>query len=232
MFKQKLKLFFQEYRWLILMSVIFLIAYNFLNFATTYHFNSPDEAQYFYTAKSYAETWQMNYSEPLNDIAGGLVRLRGMDFDSDRILPAIVVGFPMIYGLFGKLLGSNAIIFFTPILAVIGVWFFYLLIKHVFDDRKLALISSFLLFIQPAWWYYSSRAMFNNIAFLVFLISGIYFLLKALDRNNANLYILAGMGIGLALITRLSEMVWVGTALIIILVANRKKINWTGVEAN
>ncbi|MFA7662305.1 MAG: glycosyltransferase family 39 protein, partial [Patescibacteria group bacterium] len=204
------------------------LAYCFLNFSTTYHFNSPDEVQYFNFAKNYSQTWQMNYTEPLNEIANGTIKPRWMESKGDQVFPGIVVGFPMIYGLLAKLFSWQAIIYLTPILAIIGVWFFYLLIEYIFDDKRLALLSSFLLFIQPAWWYYASRTMFNNIAFLTFLLAGIYLLLKALDNKKACLYCVSGIMIGLALITRLSEIIWVGMAFILILVLKRNKINWLG----
>lgn len=226
--KEKLKSFWKEFSWLIVLSILFLVIYNFLNLVIPYEFNSPDETQYFSFAKIYAETGAMEYYNPLIEFGGELIRLRGTNTVGLSVVPGAVMGFSMIAGLLAKFFGLGAIVFLTPLAAIAGVWFFYLLVKHIFVDKKIAFWASFLLLINPAWWYYATRSMFNNVFCVAVAIAGFYFLLKALEKRKKCLYILSGIAFGLALITRLSEIVWLGMAVILILFLNQRKIDWAG----
>jgi hypothetical protein len=194
------------------------------------------------------------YTEPLEASANSLIRPRSVNVVADKIVPGSFYGLYFIYGKLGQIFGSNSIVYLTPFFAVLGIVFFYLLIALVFG-RNVALISALLAYVFPGWIYFANRSMFHNVLFVSLLIVGLYLLVKVLFNQTDNppdrragrkqttgqsfitrqspvvsylLYSLAGFFIGLALITRLSELAWVVLLVLIILLLNFRKINWLG----
>lgn len=76
---------------------------------------------------------------------------------------------------FVKILGLNELAVRLPsvILGTLSVYFLFLLVKKVFDDERLALISSFLLSISP-WAIHFSRGGWETNAATFFIIVGVY----------------------------------------------------------
>jgi hypothetical protein len=130
--------------------------------------------------------------------------------------------------------------YLTPFLAALGIVFFYLLISRIFASQRIGLISAFLLASFPVYIYYTVRSMFHNVLFIVFLIFGIYFFVLALGEKRKDKIreelrakffkfkfeherffkiiaaLFSGIFIGLAIITRTSEIIWLLPALAII----------------
>jgi len=71
----------------------------------------------------------------------------------------------------------------AAIFGILGVWAFYLLIKELFENEKLALISVFVMAISP-WHIQYSRAAFEVTQLLFFLILGLFLFLKALKNGK------------------------------------------------
>ncbi len=210
-------------------------------------FNTPDEVLNYYFSSQYTRTDQLYYLEPLNISMDRVVFPRWALVVQDKITPGSFLGLDLIYGTLGKIFTKNVIPFLTPFFAILGVLFFYLLIK-IFFDKKIAFISAFLMFIFPGLWYYASRTMFNNVLFLSLFLGGLYFFIrlfyvnqqksevtlhfgnqnfKSVPRNSLFIILnsfLAGLFFGLALITRTSEIAWVALMLLVILIFYRKKI--------
>jgi len=142
------------------------------------------------------------------------------------------------YGQIGAIFGSAVIPFLTPFFAALGIIIFYALIKKIFFDR-VALISAFLLASFPVYIYYTVRSMFHNVLFIVLVLTGIYFIVLATGKRKEKdgeavkiswskkfltfkvnlkvwlqmfLAFLSGIFFGLALITRSSEIIWLGPA--------------------
>lgn len=218
---------------LIILAVIgfaFLLIYSWLFINIEPKFTSPDETANYYFIKLFAEKNQLRFYEPLNEIADGIVKPRSMGYVNGYTIPGSFLGIILIYGLVAKIFGSWIILYLTPLFSVIGVLFFYLFIKEIFSE-KIAFISSLLLFVLPPYWYYSSRGMFHNILFIDLLIIGLYFLIKALNlevniKSKWLFFCLAGFFIGLSLITRTSEITWVGLVTIILFIIYHKKVRW------
>jgi len=216
---------------LALVGIVFLFVYSWLFIGTEAKFTSPDETANYHFIKLVAEKNQLRFYEPLNEVTDGLVRPRSMGFVDGFTVPGSFLGIILIYGILAKVFGTGIILYLTPIISVIAVLFFYLLIKEIFD-KKIAFISSLLLFILPPFWYYSTRGMFHNILFISLLIIGFYFFVKFLtaisNRKRATSLniLLSGFFIGLALITRTSEVIWVGIILLVLIIVNRSKFGW------
>ncbi|XOU94780.1 MAG: hypothetical protein ACNFW9_01805 [Candidatus Kerfeldbacteria bacterium] len=210
--------------------IVFVIIYSWLYSGIEPKFSSPDEtANYFFT-NLFANESQLKYYEPLNQLVDGVVMPRSMGFVDGYTVPSSFLGMIIIFGLIAKVLGTGIILLLTPIFSVIGVIFFYLLLKNIFT-KNIAFISSLLLFFLPTYWLYSSRGMFHNILFISLLIIGFYYLVlllrgKASNKKMILFSSLSGFFLGLSIITRMSEIVWVGLIVLVLLVYKRNKLDW------
>ena len=224
----------------ILIALIFFVAAASYNFITQkdglIKWNSPDETANYYFAKSYAAGNDLAKFEPADVIANDLVIPRSFKSENGWLKPVSFLGIILIYGEIGALTSPALIPYLTPFFAALGIIFFYLLIKRLFNSR-IALISSALLAVFPVYLYYSVRSMFHNVLFLVLLIIGFYFLTLTLDKVYSyilrpNIFswrlpknvlwgwvytFLSGLFIGLAVVTRSSELLWLVPVLGIII---------------
>ncbi len=229
---------------LILIGIVFLLIYSFLAFALPVSWeaqpklilNSPDETSNLFYAGQFANESSLQFEEQANQVADGLVTPRSMRVINGQTVPAGFLGLPIIYGLIAKIVGTCSIPFLTPIIGVIGLIFFYLLIKEIFE-RGVAFLATLFAFILPAFWYYSTKSMMPNVAFVSFFIIALYFLIKITSNTEARsnihsgyasrrvlYYILFGLFLALSLMIRTSEIVWVGLLVLIVLLVNFKKI--------
>jgi 4-amino-4-deoxy-L-arabinose transferase-like glycosyltransferase len=167
-----------------------------------------------------------------------MVMPRSFRSDAGWLKPVSFLGIILMYGSLGSVFGSAVIPFLTPFFAALGIIIFYLLIKKIISDR-VALISAFLLATFPVYIYYSIRSMFHNVLFVVLVLCGIYFVVLAAGKKRVKseeivkvsiykkfftirlgllswLKMLAafvgGAFMGLALITRSSEIIWLAPA--------------------
>lgn len=217
---------------LIFFAVIFFFIYSWFYLGTaveTAKFNSPDEAANYFFIKNYVSEGSLKIFEPLNLTTGGIIHPRSITTVGGYLVPGSFLGLILIYGLLAKIFTLGVIWWLTPFFALAAVLFFYGIIKNIFD-RRIALWSSFLLLVHPAFWYYASRGFFPNILFISFLLAGFYFLVghkksKAWVLNYLD-YILAGLFFGLALTVRLSEIIWVSAAFLLLFLIYRKNIKW------
>lgn len=241
---------------LTILAIVFFFVYSYLpisqvkwqydNHITniSLRFNTPDEVINYYFTSQYAETGELYYFEPLDRFMNRVIFPRWALVVNGKITPGNFLGIDLIYGTLAKVFSpeqpESVIPFLTPLFAVIGVLFFYLLIK-LFFEKRVAFVSALLIFVFPGFWYYSSRTMFHNILFLSLLIISLYFLLRLMRGNDYNaeehgilrgktrkgllvLSVLTGLFFGLALITRTSEIVWVFLAVLAILIFYRKNL--------
>ncbi len=138
-------------------------------------FLSPDEnANYVFTTL-YRSSNSLTFYEKYNLVAEDIIIPRSYYGHNGNIKPVSFLGMTIIYGNLANIFGPGIIPFLTPFFASVGLLFYYLLIRLLFG-RKNALISFFLLFSFPVFFYYSARSMFHNILFLVFFIISLYFL--------------------------------------------------------
>jgi hypothetical protein len=225
---QEFKIWFKNnYRifCLVFLALIFFFFYSWLSLTTPLKFNSPDETANYFFIKQFVLTGEPKYLEPLNFDFGGIFHPRSTNVAGGFIVPGSFLGLILIYGCIAKIVGLWLVPYLTPLISVIAVLFFYGIIKKVFS-AKIAFISALLFFLHPAIFYYASRGLFNNLLFLDLFIIGFYYLLnlKAVGWRA----ILAGLLIGLALVTRPVEVLWVGPILLVLFLLYHKNINWRG----
>lgn len=221
--------------------IVFFLATSSFNYLTQtpdyVKWSSPDETANYFFSKSLSEGQGLSFFDQAAIIGDNMVMPRSVRSDAGWLKPVSFLGIILVYGSLGSIFGVPILPFLTPAFAALGIIFFYLLIKKIFNPR-LALISSFLLASFPVYIYYTVRSMFHNVLFIVLLIIGIYFLISSTSkfknfRVNFNdflkkeiwlkflssrfsgqrffgflLAFLGGIFIGLAAITRTSEMIW------------------------
>ena len=194
---------------------------------------SPDATANYIFTKLYAETGEINIFEKYNLYAEDLIHPRSIRSDYGEMKPVSFLGIILIYGKIGSILGSGVIPYPTPFFASLAIIFFYLLIKNIFG-KNTALISTFLLASFPPFIYYTSRSMFHNVLFISLLIIGLYFaVIMTKKRVGKKRYwsllfsALAGLFIGFSMISRSSELLWLGPILFISWILNIKKIGFS-----
>jgi len=209
--------------------IIFFFIYSFLIFGNSLaKFTWPDETANYFFIKNYIEHSNFSVVEPLNEIGSDLIKPRSFNVYNHNLVPGSFLGLLLIYGLIGKIVGLGLVQFLTPLLAILAGLFFYKLMLKVFD-AKIAFISSLLFFINPAWWYYANFAMLPNISFITFILIGLYFLLKVdrdKEQKNWLWVILGAFFIGLALIIRTNEFLWILGSLMFLAICYFRKIKW------
>jgi MFS family permease len=227
----------KEITFLIVAVVVAFLIYSSFYLSLPPKFNSPDETANYFFAKLYADNGILRVLEPLNFVSEGRAHPRSTAAVGGYIVPGGFLGIILLYGWLAKIFGLKIIFILTPLFACLAVFCFYEIIKKIFNSR-IALWSSLLLLVHPAFWYYSARGLFPNVLFVSLLIFGFYFLIcqeKLIAiGENAYLrkwggyinYILAGLFFGLALTVRLSEIIWIGGALFLLFIVYKNKVNW------
>lgn len=210
--------------------IIFFFIYSFLAFTHPAKFNSPDETVNYYFTKLFAEQSQLSYAEELGALSDNIIHPRAIIPSGNKLVPMGFWGGSFIYGLIAKILGLGIVLFLTPIFSVLAALAFYGLIKKIFT-QKIAFVAALLLLIQPAFWYYSTRGLFSNILFVDLLLIGLYFILakdaltKPFNKNKIISLFLGCLFLGLSLIVRPSEVIWLAAALLILLIFYFRQIS-------
>ncbi len=188
--------------------------------------SSPDENANYVFTKLYTQTGELKIFEKYNLYADDVIHPRSFRSDDGQLKPVSFLGIILVYGTIAKLTTYEAIPYLTPFFASIGIIIFYLSIKKLFG-RKNAFLSALLLVSFPPFFYYTTRSMMHNILFTVMLLMGLYFTFWMFTKNNwLNLFFsaLSGFFIGLAVITRTSELLWLTPILCIMWIFNFKKV--------
>ncbi len=171
-------------------------------------YNSPDEAANAFFATRLAQGSWLPLVEPLNQLVGRpLIHPRSTIVYNQQIMPASFLGWPLLAGSIGRLAGNGALPYITPLFALFGLGFLYLITKQLLNQRA-AIITTLLVALQPAFWYYHSRSFFHNAVFVDLLLVAVWLGLKIIKTNKYGWYLLLGLISGLALSVRTAEIFW------------------------
>jgi hypothetical protein len=214
--------------------IVVILAIIFFSISSSYNliaqspdyvkWGSPDENANYVFTKTYSNDGDLIIKERYNLYAAGIIHPRSFKSEGPWLKPLSFLGIIIIFGKIASIFGNHIIPYLTPLFASIGLVFFYLFLQRIFTKR-IAFISSLLLFSFPVYIYYTSRSMFHNVLFVVFLIIFLYFSTyivsskkhktKFLSYKPDIIYIfslissyLAGLFLALAVITRTSEILW------------------------
>ncbi len=222
---------------ILLLSVLFFLAvagYIFcLQTNTSVKWFSPDETANYIITKLYSQKSEMQIYEKYNLYADGIIRPRSFRVDNGWLKPVSFPGIILIFGFLAKQTSVSLLPFMTPIFAAVGLIFYYLLIKKIFGGAN-ATVATILLASFPVYFYYSARSMFHNILFVVLVVIFLYFFILSFSHKKENDFkswkiplfsALAGTFLGLSIMTRTSEIVWLIPVCSILLISFWK--NWT-----
>ncbi len=197
---------------------------------------SPDETANYTVAKLYAETGSFQFFEKYNLLSQDIIHPRSFRSDLGWIKPMSFIGLPFLYGSIGSIFGTSVLPYLTPFFGALGIIFFYLLVKELFS-KQIGLISALLLAVFPVYTYFSARSFFHNILFIVAMIVGSYLAVIMtkkssiesswyFKRNGLSILVALGSGLafGIAIITRTSELIWVGPLLLGLYIFNIRKV--------
>src|SRR5688572_24799219 len=120
-------------------------------------FNSPDESANYLFSNEVIYDQDLALDEEANVELSGIIHPRSMIAIGDKIVPRSFLGLPVVAGIFGILFGPSTILYLTPILAVLTILAWRSSVFMLFNDKRLADVSAFLLMIHPAFWFYSGR---------------------------------------------------------------------------
>lgn len=202
-----------------LVGLFFVLAYSFLLWHNPQPvFSWPDEMANYFFVGHFKDALNFRAAEPLNALVGDLIHPRSINVFQHDLVPTGFLGLPLIFGLIAKIFGLKATLFLTPMLAVIGAWFFYKLISEIFGE-KVGRLSGILLLFQPAYYYYANFVMLPNVAFCSLLIISLYFFVKSSSSKHVAAPLLAGLFFASALIIRPNEFFWLGILLIFFLIS-------------
>lgn len=218
---------------------LFVFVYSFLPLTTPSKYSSPDEMANAFFGKLWADQGAMWYYDQYTIPSGGIAHPRSMSTSADSfVVPGGFLGLPILYGSLGKLVGSAAIPYMTPVVAVLAALAWYGLTSR-YLGRRAGVIAAVLLLVQPSWWYVTSRTMQPNVLFCAFVIFAAYFFfvtpLRALVERagsqgqrllrNADPFI-AGICAAVAVAVRSSEAYWLVLVAVALLVMHRKQLPW------
>jgi hypothetical protein len=198
---------------------------------------SPDETSNYIFAKLYAQTGNISIQEDYNLYTKDIMHPRSFRSDFGTLKPVSFLGIILIYGKIASIFGYKIIPYLTPLIAAVSIFFFFLLIRKIFD-KNVAFISAVILSCFPAYTYYSARSMFHNVLLVDMLIIGTYFgiiMVERRDKGDGKLRSdwlgmifasLSGFFIGLGVISRVSELLWILPVMALVWVFNVRKIGF------
>ena len=232
----------------VLAAVFFLgtASFNYFTQSPDYvKWSSPDESANYVFSRLYATSGQLAFFDSASAFGDHILMPRSARNDFGWIKPVSFLGIILVYGGLASFFGTALIPFLTPLFAALGIIIFYFLIRRLFSER-VALWSSFLLASFPVYIYYTVRSMFHNVLFVVLLLVALYLFTLALRSRDAlvtkNFFQLsptpnfwleclaaggAGLFLGLALITRTSEILWLAPAGLLTLIFYGRRLGIT-----
>jgi hypothetical protein len=194
---------------LLSLAVLFAIIYAYGNFLPQY-WRAPDETANIFFSRLYASNYSLTYDEPLNAITFGGVGPRHSRTTGTTIYPAGFIGLPATYGMFLRLI-PNSLFFINSLYGVLLVLFIYLITREIINDEY-AFISALMLFFAAPLWYFSA-VIYNNMAALSLFTAGAYYLLKALQEDKWQQYILLGIFWGGTILMRYEFIIFISIPL-------------------
>ncbi|PJA92629.1 MAG: hypothetical protein CO133_02150, partial [Candidatus Komeilibacteria bacterium CG_4_9_14_3_um_filter_37_5] len=220
----------------LLTAIIFFLIINYFNFlpftsndsaTNRLIFNSPDETAYYWAAQNYyhQDTF-LQFSNP-SLLAGDLVSPRSLKIVNHNLVPTGFIGLSYLAASFAKIFHNDSLILlFSSLLTTTSLILLYLLLKKIYGPR-VGLMSVILIMITPAYWYYASRPMVPNVPVCSLIFMAIYFGYLAIEKKSNLIMMLSGLFVGLAVLIRPSEFIWLGPLLLILLIFNKKKYCWS-----
>lgn len=195
-------------------------------------YNSPDEAATAVYAQQFARTGDLALMHPFDaGTENEFLHPRSSFADFGAYsLPVGFWGLPVFYGSIINAVGVWALPFLTPLLVIVAVLAAVRLWQIIFPgiSRSGLLLLSLSL---PPLWYYAARPLLPNVPFVALILIGSVWLIAPPTKNGVRWWhdVMGAFSIGLGVLVRPSEALWVVIAALIVLVAYRQQIAWSRV---
>jgi len=173
-------------------------------------FNTPDETANYFFADHLVETGKITVPEERNKLTSdlSLVHPRSTTVVDNQLAPGSLLGFILLLESFGRVLSPAVVPFVVPLLAIGGLLTLYSLVKRWFG-QSMAWWAIFFVAIMPGYWYYHSRSLFSNGAFVDLIIIALWYIQRHIDRQKWVDLLIGALFVGLALTLRTTELIWV-----------------------
>lgn len=185
--------------------------------------NSPDESANLLFAEQFAREGKIGILDTRNAELDGIVRPRSTLVVDGLVVPKSFIGLPVLYGSIGSAVGVGVIPYLTIVVGALAVLVFARLVFYATENERFALLSGTLLFLHPAFLFYSGRTMMHNIPFVSFLLFSLFLAVEAGRRKQGWQLILAGVALAFAIAFRVNEGIWVVPVFILLAVMAWKK---------
>ena len=219
------------------LAIVFFLLYSYTalatwlpNWLTFKHliFNWPDANANYFFAQLFADTGSFRLVEILNGIGENIIHTRSMNIVDLYMVPVTFLPALTIFSLGFKLLGGVGILFLTPLLATLTVYFVYRLAIYLFDI-DLAFLIALLLFPLAPWLYFSNVVMLPTILFIFLLVAGFLSFAKYVQKQTWWYWLLTSLLLSLAILVRPTEILWVSILIIFVFILNRRYLNWQNI---
>lgn len=188
--------------------------------------NTPDESQIKFFTENFKKTGELYWKSNLNTLfqteffrPRGSVLIQNNHYSS-LVSPHII----LVYSILSSILTYKGAII---AISLIGILFFYLLSKEIFEDSKKALASTIILSILPPYFFYT-LTLTDLIPSLLFLTISFYCLAKFYKSNKIPLLFLSAIFFLLSTLIRIHNAIFF--VLFIPLLWQKKKVllslNW------
>ncbi|MBI4143226.1 hypothetical protein HY480_05115, partial [Candidatus Uhrbacteria bacterium] len=150
-------------------------------------FHWPDEMSNAYFAARIAAGEPLVVPEPRNVAVGNFIHPRTVNVRSDgALVPGAYLGMPLWYGFLGRVIGTRAMLFLTPILAALGLLAFASIVRRCWNPT-IAVVATILLVLHPSTWLFTATAFLPNVPFVALLLMGFALLIpQSSSRGNAD----------------------------------------------
>ncbi len=225
------KIFSKKFLWIVFGVFLFFIYSQFFYFGVVknaneenFIFNWPDEMSTSFFVKNFSDNNSFRYFEPLNKELLNTVHPRSTNVNEQgEIVPTAFLGFGIVLGLVSKVVGFYLAHYLTPLLAVLALFFLFKITERFFN-HQIAIITVLLSAFFAPFFYFSSFVMLPNIAFIFFMLGGLWFF-ETMTRHSFWRSFGSGIFLGTAIIIRPSESIFLLLLIMVIYFINHQKIN-------
>lgn len=223
--------------------VLFSVVWSFAH--RDVFFSAEERATYLF-ARNFQENSSLAIPAPGRALLPDAVHPTGMMRSGDHLVPLGIPAYPLALGIVAKTTGSWFMPLLTPLLAIVGILSFVALLKP-FVGRRVAMASGALTLLHPAFLMYTLRGYYPDAAFLSLAMIAVSLFVRILmlpkkqlpADGNVELQIpwylelgkkrhllstLFGVAMGLAMVIRPSETVWVALVLAVLFIVLRARL--------
>lgn len=174
-----------------------------------YHNISGDDVSIYYPAKQLLQQNTLNSWNPLNDLYNTyyfkLLFADTVIYDWGKSYPAQAPGCILLAAFVIRVFGNSFFFYISPFFGALTIVFAYLIVEGLLGDRKVALLSSLILFSMPVFVIWGIIPQ-NIMPATAFLTVSLYCILKFQSEGKLHFLFLSGSFFAFSVFTRLPHI--------------------------